>query len=319
MDCRPTDDGCANISDVKTDMTRVRKNQNGEIAVTAQAKLNLFLHITGRRNDGYHLLESLFVFTENGDEIGFASSDRIELLASGPFGRSVPVDDSNLIVKAANLLKNSFDIKAGASISLTKNLPVASGIGGGSADAAATLVGLNDLWELGLSTTALEKLALELGADVPACITSRSALVRGIGEKLTPCSIGFEAGVVLVNPMAAVSTANIFAQFREFRGSRGMPAFDDPLPDPHSVCASIDALKTNTSNSLAGPAKGACAHIAEVEAALESDGRADMIRMSGSGATVFALYPTREIAHGVAENIQTQAPNWWVMADQLKA
>lgn len=298
---------------------RIETSPDGSVFVKAPAKVNIFLHVTGRRGDGYHLLESLFVFTKKGDLLRFKTSEVLSLEVSGPFADETPNDNSNLVLEAAALLRQTFQITEGAAIELEKNLPVASGIGGGSSDAAAALIGLSKLWGLNISKEQMHSLALCLGADVPSCLSASSAMVRGIGEDIVPVSLPWGAGIVLVNPGQAVSTASVFQRFKTFRSDNGLPLFDAPLSQPDLACESIAELKARTSNSLSDPARQLCDQIAEVEQILSENSHSDLIRMSGSGATVFALYPSLVAAQAVASRLRSIMPNWWIKADELRS
>ncbi len=188
-------------------MARKSREPLTVISRTAYAKINLDLLITGRQEDGYHTLDSLVVFADYGDEIHVRPSKNLKLTIEGPFAKGLDSADDNLVLKAAKLLRERLDIRAGAEIILVKNLPVASGIGGGSADAAATLLALCDLWELdGLPHQKLEEWGLSLGADIPVCITSHSMHMTGVGEILSPLFLKFPLFMLLINPRVQVST-----------------------------------------------------------------------------------------------------------------
>ena len=174
----------------------------------AHAKLNLFLKIVGRRADGYHELESLIAFTEFGDEITVSPADDIHLSIDGPFAKSLTTSGDNLVVLAAQRLRTLASGALGARIDLHKNLPVAAGMGGGSADAAATIRLLLDAWDIDIGDQELVKLAAELGADVPACLASQHSYAHGVGEQLEPVSLP-PCGVVLVNPMVPLATPDV--------------------------------------------------------------------------------------------------------------
>ncbi|WP_417460192.1 4-(cytidine 5'-diphospho)-2-C-methyl-D-erythritol kinase [Kordiimonas sp.] len=282
------------------------------ITVIAPAKVNLFLHITGRRDDGYHLLESLFAFTRQGDEITLKVAPELSLEITGPFSSKFTGNArDNLVFKAALALAQAAGIGAGAEITLKKNLPIAAGIGGGSADAAATLRGLNELWRLGLPFTELEAIAYGLGADVPACLYDTPQFVEGVGEKLTPLTLSWQAGIVLVNPGVMLSTPAVFKAFKE-AGSH----FDAPLAcmEPWT---SVLALTEHSQNSLERAAVSACAEVDEALQALKGLEGVQLARMSGSGATCFALFETKGVAEHVAQAIKNKHPGWWVMADEL--
>ncbi|WP_020399967.1 4-(cytidine 5'-diphospho)-2-C-methyl-D-erythritol kinase [Kordiimonas gwangyangensis] len=282
------------------------------LTVTAPAKVNLFLHITGRRDDGYHLLESLFVFTESGDRITVSPSDRLSFALSGPFAGALAGGENNLVVAAAEALATTAGIAPNVALSLEKNLPVAAGIGGGSADAAATLLALNDFWNLGLSLDELSEIAIRLGADVPACLYQKPLFVQGVGERVREVPLGFEAGILLANPGVELSTPAVFKAFKE-AGS----AFDGTLGQGVSPWDSLEMLGLNTRNSLEVPAVAACPEVAEVLAFLRSLEGVQMVRMSGSGATCFALLESLEAAAEALKTAEKSQPGWWFMADRV--
>ena len=275
----------------------------------APAKLNLFLHITGRRDDGYHLLESIFVFTNRGDEITVSEAPDISLTIDGPFANELRDDtDNNLVLKAAKLLQAEMGIQQGAVITLRKNLPIAAGIGGGSADAAATLFALCDLWKLDICTARLHALALSLGADVPACLHTVPQQVSGIGEQLQDCKVDVPGYVLLVNPLVPVATPAVFQAYRQ----SGVPF--DPTLTQYPV--SLTDIKKMSKNSLQSAAQEISPTITEVLTALDQTSPV-MACMSGSGGTCFALYEAKETRDTAAAVIRHQNPKWWVMADTI--
>lgn len=282
------------------------------ITVIAPAKINLFLHITGRRGDGYHLLESLFAFTRQGDEITLEHAPELSVDIIGPFAGPLAADaHDNLVLKAAVALGEAAGGVPGARITLKKNLPVAAGIGGGSADAAATLRGLNKLWRVGLSLAELEPIAYGLGADVPACLYDTPLFVEGVGEKLSPLVLGWRAGVLLVNPGVMLSTPAVFKAFKV-----GGSCFDAPLAGAEPW-VSVSTLAKESQNSLERAAVSVCAEVADVLQALNGLDGVQLSRMSGSGATCFALFETREAAEHAGRTLKNEHPDWWVMADEL--
>lgn len=298
---------------------RVTRAPDGSFYVSAPAKINIFLHITGRRDDGYHVLESLFVFSKRGDLVRVRASEGFELEITGACASQLAHEDKsdNLVGKAARALARHAGINPKASIELEKNLPVAAGLGGGSADAAACMIGLNCLWNLGYSEETLADIALELGADVPACLWSKPQIVRGVGEKLSVADPGWSAGVVLVNPRKGLATPDVFAGFRAFREKRGLPPFDVPISDLRRVISDISMLDVLTANSLQDAASQLCPEIMEVERYLRLNSQHELLRMSGSGATVFALYHDKQAAEAVARRVREHHPAWWVMADEI--
>jgi 4-diphosphocytidyl-2-C-methyl-D-erythritol kinase len=273
--------------------------------IFAPAKINLFLHITGRREDGYHTLQSLMVFVDVGDDLEFLSQENFEVAVKGPFADALIIPEDNLVYKAARLLSEEYKAPLKGKITLTKNLPVASGMGGGSADAAAALRGLVKLWHLPEDAARLKKIALQLGADVPACLESKTVWAEGIGEKLTPVTHMPPFYFVLVNPLAPVATVEVFKKFhgrfsqsRLFPGERGMTAAD---------------LKTRR-NDLTEAALVIAPVIRDVLTAISETEECLLSRLSGSGATCFGLYSGAGEAQRAAEAIKSQNPAWWVAA-----
>jgi len=267
----------------------------------AFAKLNLALHVRRREPDGYHQLETLFAFVEAGDLLSVADGDSLSLRIIGPFSGGLETADDNLVMKATAALRDRFKVDRGAELTLEKNLPLASGIGGGSADAAATLRLLTRFWSLPTSSEDLFDIARNLGSDVPACLLSQPMRGEGRGERLTPMADWALGGtpVLLVNPRKALSTADVFAAWDgQDRGSLG-----DPLAGR---------------NDLELPALRLLPEIGEVLGALRTVGGAFLVRMSGSGATCFALYeddPARDAAHA---QIARSHPHWWLLASRLR-
>src|SRR5207248_9496768 len=210
----------------------------GGVAVRAfaPAKVNLYLHVIGRRADGYHLLDSLIAFADIGDTITAAPADALALTVDGPEAAGIAgLGDDNLVLRAARLLRERGGIEAGAALHLDKRLPAAGGIGGGSSDAAAALRALAHLWGRPLDDKALAALALELGADVPACLAARPVWVGGIGERLEPVATLPQAGIVLANPRRKLSTAAVFQRRRGAFGTNGR--FDPMPPDAAGLAA----------------------------------------------------------------------------------
>ncbi|SMH41144.1 4-(cytidine 5'-diphospho)-2-C-methyl-D-erythritol kinase [Mesorhizobium australicum] len=276
-------------------------------AVLAPAKLNLALHVTGRRPDGYHLLDSLVAFTRFGDRVTIAPSDENRFEITGPYAEGLPLDDSNLVLRALNTMRAEFGRADPVHIALEKNLPVASGVGGGSSDAAAVLHGLARLWDLSPDDNRLARIGLGLGADVPMCLAARPLLARGIGEEITPVD-GFPSlGIVLVNPGVALSTAAVFAALAS-RDSEPLPTLPGRL-DFHTLCNWLET----TRNDLEAPARALEPAIGETLAALRKAG-AHFVRMSGSGATCFGLFESGNLAKRAASEIRKRRPGWFVAA-----
>lgn len=264
------------------------------VVEAAPAKLNLALHVTGRRGDGYHLLDSLVAFAAVGDVVTLQPGP-LSLRIEGPFASGLSSDD-NLCLHAARLAG------AGAAINLTKNLPVASGIGGGSADAAAVLRGLSRMGH------ALPANPERLGADVPVCLDSNPARMQGTGEILTPLPPLPPLPLVLANPGAAVSTPQVFAAL-DRRDNPGLPAIH-----AFTGLGDLTAWLAGTRNDLEAPALSLAPAIGQVLDALRSTGAA-FARMSGSGATCFGLYDTADRARIAATALKQHG--WWAVATEL--
>ena len=217
----------------------------------ARAKVNLYLHITGRRADGYHLLDSLIVFAEGGDLIEAAAADKLALAIDGPFADGLESGPENLVLRAASALQDLTGSNQGAAIRLTKNLPIASGIGGGSADAAATLHALCDLWRVRADPEALLQLTAKLGADVPVCLASKPSFVGGIGEEIAPASGLPKSWLLLVNPRVATPTPAVFKARRgDFSGPGRWP---QPPLDFADFTARLQACRNDAACSSSLP------------------------------------------------------------------
>ena len=255
----------------------------------APAKINLALHVTGRRADGYHLLDSLVVFTALGDRVT-VSPGALSLTVTGPFADAVPPGDDNLCLRAARM------VGAEAAITLEKHLPPASGIGGGTADAAAVLRAL------GRTPGGPEA----LGADLPACLLSRPLRMQGVGEVLTPLALP-PLHLLLVNPRVEVPTPAVFAAL-DRRDNPGLP----PLPAAPDAVALTDWLR-RTRNDLQSAAIRLAPVIADTLAALDQAG-ATFFRMSGSGATCFGIFPDAAAARAAQGRVAAAQPDWWVRA-----
>ena len=264
----------------------------------APAKINLTLHVTGQRADGYHLLDSLVVFADIGDRITATPAAQASLTVTGPLSDGVPTGPENLVLRAAALMGTP------AAITLEKHLPAAAGIGGGSSDAAATLRALMALSGAPLPADN----GLSLGADIPVCTLARAATMRGIGEEIAPVFDLPPLAAVLVNPRVDVPTPAVFRAL----ASKTNPAMA-PIPQGVDFEAFCDWLSTQR-NDLEPPAR---ALTPEIDATLAALSDARLARMSGSGATCFGLYPTQAAAEAAAARISTARPDWWVAATTL--
>ncbi len=284
-----------------------------EISEPAWAKINLTLQITGRRPDGYHELNSLVVFAEAGDLLHLAPAEELSLTVEGPFAAALQDAGDNLVLRAARALASAGGVGPGVAMTLTKNLPVASGIGGGSADAAAALRGLARLWDLSLPAEKMEALALSLGADVPVCLRGIPVVMSGIGERLDPVPALPPLWLVLVNPGVGVSTAAVFAG-RE----GGFSEVAEPKLPPLGLPALVDWLAARP-NDLEAPARRLAPAVEGVLAALAGTTDCLLARMSGSGATCFGLFEDQAAARHAAEALALQHPSWWVVPALLRA
>ncbi|WP_417623459.1 4-(cytidine 5'-diphospho)-2-C-methyl-D-erythritol kinase [Paremcibacter congregatus] len=287
---------------------------NKSVSRIARAKINLDLVITGQRADGYHLLDSLVVFADFGDQITVSPAEKLSLTISGPFGGGLLGQSDNLVLRSAQLLRDRFDIRVGAQIELIKNLPISSGIGGGSADAAAALKALAELWGLCDKIPEMGDLPLLLGADVPVCMASETRRMSGIGEVLTPVSLKKNLYMLLVNPGVSVSTAAIF----QARAKRQAP-FSKPLDIPPEIddLAQLRRLLLARGNDLQREACLVEPVISEVLNHLCATEGCIYSAMSGSGATCFAIYETQEAARAAEGEISQGKQSWWVQVTQV--
>jgi 4-diphosphocytidyl-2-C-methyl-D-erythritol kinase len=279
------------------------------VKFSAPAKINLALHVTGQRADSYHLIDSLVTFAEFGDELTFAAANADGLVIDGPFAAQLQGAETNLAVKARDALRA---LASGrpcppVSIHLTKNLPIASGLGGGSSDAAAAMRGLNEFWGLALSAEALRMAGLTLGADVPMCLAGKPLRAQGIGEDITLLGAFPALDLVLVNPGVEVSTAAIFKALLK-KDNRPMSSKAN-LASFHAVCEFLSAQH----NDLQRPAIALAPVIADCLAALGDHG-AMLTRMSGSGATCFGIFTNGANAARAARAIAARHPGWWSVA-----
>jgi 4-diphosphocytidyl-2-C-methyl-D-erythritol kinase len=282
------------------------------VVALAPAKINLALHVTARRPDGYHEIETLAVFAQTGDRVVARMAQDDSFAISGPFAKALQ-DRDNLVLAARDALRQAARAAGhearNVALELEKYLPIASGIGGGSADAAAALLALKDLWALPRNF-AFGEIARGLGADVPMCLASRPLIAGGIGERVTPLELPGALEAVLVNPGVAVHTRAMFEQLHR-RDNTPM----EPLP---GTGFGLDWLKRQR-NDLQPPAMAAHPVIGTVLERLEAQDGCLLARMSGSGATCFALFGTREQADGAALAIARERPGWWCVATRLLA
>lgn len=282
----------------------------GTIGASAPAKVNLALHICGKRADGYHLLDSLVVFAGAGDLISVAPAQDLSLTITGPFGAALHGEPDNLVLRAARLLAATHKVTQGAAITLEKNLPVASGIGGGSADAAAALRALAQLWNVDPHTISPADIAAKLGADVPVCLNGAPAFMSGIGEIIAPAPRLPETWMVLVNPSVPLSTKTVFGAL----GGRFHPPMKrTDFAGLENAIALAQVLKTY-GNSLMAPAREQLPVIDSVLSLIDSTPGCLLARLSGSGPTCFGLYGSSADADAAAEHIKSVQSGWWTVA-----
>jgi 4-diphosphocytidyl-2-C-methyl-D-erythritol kinase len=273
---------------------------------TAYAKVNLALHVRARQADGYHVLDTLFAFVDDGDKLSVELDNSLTLKITGPYSKGLSNGGDNLILKAAMALQSHFDVKQGAAITLDKRLPVASGIGGGSADAAASARLLNRLWNLKASYGQLAEILAPLGADIPACIASETARGHGIGTSLQiiPDSNVENLPILLVNPNIALATGPVFSKWNGLDGGAlyGADVYD---------------MMMKGNNDLQSPAIDICPEISGVIDLLRSQNPL-LARMSGSGATCFALFTNMDECIAANNDIKISVPGFWTMMGRLR-
>lgn len=284
-----------------------------DLTEPAPAKINLALHVVGQRADGYHLLDMLVTFAAFGDRVAIAPAETDRFTLSGRFAAALAdaPDTDNLVLKARDALRAALGARGIAAppvhLHLEKNLPIASGIGGGSADAAAALRGLLRHWQADIDGASLGDIALKLGADVPMCLAARPLVARGIGEEIEPRADLPAYAMVLVNPLLGVSTPEIFRRLKD----KNNPRLKVPKPGTGGPCwlAALNAMR----NDLEAPAVTLCPQIEGVRQAIAATGPL-LVRMSGSGATCFGLYDDLEGARYAARTIEAGHPGWFVIA-----
>lgn len=284
---------------------------------TAPAKINLFLHVGSARADGYHPIESLAAFADIGDDLHFEpGGDAFSIQVTGPYAEDAGQPANNLVLKAAYALRRRIAAVGGGSFRLTKNLPAGAGLGGGSSDAAAALRLLADTIGITGGDPALLEAAKETGADVAVCLERKARLVSGIGDVLSePVAIP-ALPAVIVYPGAPASTPAVYRTFDRTKAS-STPLGIRVSEIPRERAGFLRFLHSQT-NDLASAARSVTPEIAEADAALRNTGHALLIRMSGSGSTVFALHETMERAEAEAATIRAKYPRWWVKTTTLR-
>lgn len=280
-----------------------------ESIIRAPAKINLYLHVLGRRPDGYHILDSLITFVNLYDILEIEAADDLVLTIDGPFGSGLSSGEDNLIIKAANILSNASGVKKGANIKLTKNLPIASGMGAGSSDAVATFKALSKLWGLSLSSDDLCEIALDIGAELPFFITGKSAIVSSIGEYIEPIDLP-KLDILLVNPGIPVLTAQIFNNFAK----KADKLEKSPIKWENKYSNKNDLINflLQTKNDLKESAIDSVPQIGAVIKELEAQEGCLFANMSGSGATCFGIFDNAKQAEEAKDAISQKYPDWWV-------
>jgi len=278
----------------------------------APIKLNLYLHITGRRDSGYHEVDTLIAFTDYGDAVRVEPADQLEMAVEGPFAADLPeIPTDNLVLQALQRMRKEFDIEAGARVTLLKKIPVAAGVGGGSSDAATAMSAAAKLWKLPKSSLpAMMKIGAKVGADIPACMVRKPCFASGYGQILEEAPPMATMGVLLVNPGIKVSTPAVF----ERRRHGFSPFMADPDAAIRNAASLIDFLKLRE-NDLTDAALSLCPPIQDILWAFEEIKDCRLARMSGSGATCFGLFDTVEAAQAALDRFDN--PNWWARAAKL--
>ena len=272
---------------------------------TAKAKVNLALHILGRRADGYHEIDSAVAFADVGDvlTVEAVAGEGIELAVAGPFAGAVPTGADNLICRAYAMVSEHAALPA-VRVQLRKMLPIAAGIGGGSADAAAALRAFLKLAPTSILPEVIDAIALRLGADVPVCLLQKACRMQGVGERLSALASLPSPAIVLVNPGVVCETATVFAAIGLAKGQEHGAALDLHAPSTWRNDMTVAAIRVQPI-------------IADVLAALSGHAELNAVRMSGSGATCFGLASDMAVAEGVAQALRRAHPGWWVAASRL--
>jgi 4-diphosphocytidyl-2-C-methyl-D-erythritol kinase len=281
----------------------------GPVREFAPAKVNLALHVTARRGDGYHHLDSFVVFAGLGDWLEVSPGRGLTLALQGPRAAGLPVHGNLVLKAAAALLDATGRPDLGANFMLDKHIPAAAGLGGGSSDAAAALRALNQLWNLGLDTARLTEIGASIGGDVPVCVPAASARMQGIGDHVTPVRALPAFHLVLANPGRHLATASVFARLTQ-PSNPGLPQLPSRWRDLRHLVEYLARCR----NDLTGPAMAAEPEISEVLSTLAGERECLLARMSGSGATCFGIFAAASAAVAAAAALSCRQPNWWVAA-----
>ena len=282
------------------------------LCLAAPAKVNLYLRILAQRYDEYHLIDSVIAFATEADNLTVTPAKEIALEIDGPFAQTLDDGSENLVLQAANALSETTTASVGGAIRLTKNLPVAAGIGGGSTDAAAALRLLVQFWHLNIENSALEKIARSLGADVPACLRGETLRAEGIGDRLETVPTLPPTEIVLVNNGQPMDTTSVFSAYSG--------PFSEPAPAPLKFDDAVSVARWYGAlgNDLLESACQIQPSIRDTLAALEAEDGCLLARLSGSGATCFAIFETRNAASVAASHLSEANPDWWVRTSQFR-
>lgn len=283
-----------------------------EITLRAPAKVNLYLHITGKREDGYHLVDSLVSFTDFGDQVTVSEADELTLTASGHYADGMPMDDSNLVLRMARSLQEEAGITKGAKIHIDKEIPVSAGVGGGSTDAAAAANALVKLWGVDIPLQRLCEIGFKLGVDMPVCLNRKTVFVDGLGEQMTAAEPIPENGLLLVNPRVTLSTPSVFA-----RRKGGFSPTDDFIGTRAKDAKHLAKLLADRENDLTDPASALVPVVREVIREIGNLDGCLLSRMSGSGATCWGLFETEAAAAAAMEQLKSRQPDWWMRVSHL--
>lgn len=277
--------------------------------ISAPAKVNLYLNITGKRDDGYHLLDSLMVFVDVHDDIIIEPADgKITLDISGEYAKYLTDDvENNLVIKVAEALKaHTGDINLGAKMGLVKNIPIGAGLGGGSSDAACVLKALNRFWSAGLSKEELADIGIRFGSDIVFCLEESAAFVSGAGEIVESVGVIPRLNILLVNPNIPLGAGDVYRKYSgKFSGSANREEFS------YDSDSFVDFL-AGQKNDLQEPAIVIVPEIENILSVINGQNGCLLARMSGSGTTCFGLFKDDLQAHKAVENIKAGHPNWWV-------
>jgi len=284
---------------------------NKGITLQCHAKINLFLHVTGKRADGYHELQSWVAFAEVADTMLVREAKQYHLVVQGTFASSLPFMQDNLITKAAHLLAARYNRKPNFIVELNKNLPIGAGLGGGSANAAAMVRAMQHFWRFEWLPSDAEWLAKKLGSDVPVCLAQRSCIVTGLGDELEAFAPMPEQHVVLVYPGVSISTKDIFDMM--------VPPYTQPIKDIEHMTnpENLKHLIHDTRNDLMHPAMGIEPRILQAYRSLTRQAGCMLSRMTGSGSCCFGLFADVETARHAAQAIRVAEPEWWVRATKF--